>query len=112
GRGLEAVGQNHAQLARVAEASLATFEQFYVREFSGQLREPAGGAQRAEVTIRIARRPGIEGLPQQGILLLAGEFVVEEEVPDWSRAGTLLVRPGRRYVLAEDVALLPGEAGP
>lgn len=109
GNGLEAVQQNHAMLATVAGASLATFEQFYVRPWSGQKGEPAGGAARAEVTITLERG---ESLPQVGILALAGELVVEEEVPDWSLEGTLLVRPGRRYVLAEDLALAPGEPGP
>jgi hypothetical protein len=108
GRGFEAYTQAFEQIARASLAVDRSTQQMYLQPWSGQSGDPAAGASFATVELTISR----QGYAGQALFLKAGLFVVDELQRDHGRRGGVLTNTGRRYVLQEDVALLPGECGP
>mgnify|MGYP000122273151 CR=1 FL=1 len=108
GKGLEVYGQSAEQLARVSTAIDRTTQAMYILPHSGQTDEPASGARKATVTLSIRRQL----LAEQPLILGKGHFIVSEETTDAGENGPVLVQPGRRYLLRDDLVFLPGQMGP
>lgn len=108
GGGLEAHGQVWAQLARASAAVDKTTQAMFVRPWSGQTGQPAGGEARSLVTLTLSRTK----LLQLPLRLRPGELVVDEETTDMAPGGGVEVLTGRRYLLAQELLLMPGDAGP
>jgi hypothetical protein len=107
GGGLEAWNQAFAQLERVSLAVDVSMQSLFILPWSGQTNPPASGPNQATVELTISRT----GLPQQPLILLAGQYV-DEVAPDWSATGTQMVVTGLRYYLQTNVVFEPGESGP
>lgn len=108
GRGFEAWTQLFAQFERASKAIDVTTQAMFIAPWSGQTNEPAGGGQKATVTLKVSRSKRLH----EPLFLQAGLFVVEEETTDWGPSEGVVVRTGRRYLLAEDLYFAPGEQGP
>jgi hypothetical protein len=108
GKGLEVYGQLADMLARASQAVDATTQAMFIRPWSGQSSSPALGEAYATVEIQLTRT-GQLGLP---LLLLPGEFFVEEETTDVGQDEPAVVRTGRRYTPVSPVVFLPGVSGP
>jgi hypothetical protein len=107
GTGYEAHTQAFAQFARVSEAVDRTTQALFIRPWSGQSGEPAGGQQNATVAITFTRT----GNFQRPITIAKG-LLVEQVTTDYSTTGPIEVTTGRAYVLASDVIFGVGEPGP
>lgn len=107
GKGLEVVGQAHAQHARVSLAVDRVTQSLYLRQWSGQSDEPAAGATKATTIVAIERTSRFELA-----LVLEPGLLLAELTTDASKTGPVDTLPGRRFVLAERVVFVPGEAGP
>lgn len=108
GDGFEAWTQLFVQLARVARAIDASTQEMFIRGWSGQTGDPAGGPAQATVPLTFARSARQELL----LRLQAGSVLAEEVAQDYGQDGGVPTATGRRYALASDLFLLPGESGP
>jgi hypothetical protein len=107
GKGLEVIGQAHAQHARVSLSVDKATQELFLRPWSGQSDEPAAGAAKATVTVAITRTSQFV----RAIVIDPG-VGLEELTTDMSKTGPVEILPGRRYLLTERVVFVPGEAGP
>lgn len=107
GKGFEAHTQGMAIFERASLAIDRTTQSLYVLPHSGQTQEPAGGASKSRVTLRITRSSGFE----RAVVLAAG-FMVEEVEIDFAPGGGIEVATGRRYLLLDRNGFAPGEIGP
>lgn len=108
GQGLEVHTQALAQLARVSQAIDTTTQSMFISPWSGQTSAPAGGGQKATVTLTFART----ALQDRPLVLGAGWVFVEEETSDYAPDAGILVQTGRRYTLTQDLVFNPGDSGP
>jgi hypothetical protein len=108
GGGYEAYKQGFAQLARVSQAIDTTTQAAYILPWSGQTGEPAAGERHATVGLDFTRASA----QQHALHLVAGAMLVGEETTDWGESAGVVVQTGRRYALASDLWIMPGESGP
>ncbi len=108
GNGLEAHWQLLAVLERASKSVDRTTQAMFIFPWSGQTNPPASGARKATVLLTFERAARFAA----PLRLRAGEVLAEEKTTDWGENGPVEVLTGRRYVLAEDLVLAPGERGP
>lgn len=108
GKGFEAWTQLFAQFERASKAVDVTTQAMFISPWSGQTNDPASGGQKATVTLKVSRSKRLH----EPLYLQAGLFVVEEETTDFGPGAGVVVRTGRRYLLANDLYFAPGEQGP
>lgn len=105
GFGLEIPGQLAEQLARVSTAIDRTTQSLFILPWSGQTDEPASGERRSEVTIEVERASGF----QNSITFRRGFRFAEIQI-DSAPEGGVEVETGRRYAVAVQTTLGPGES--
>lgn len=110
GNGFEAYTQAWVGLERVSQAIDRTTQAMFILPWSGQSDAPAGGGQKAQVTLQLTRTLRVD----QPLILQAGTLVGEVQT-DWGAnpgdEGQQVVT-GRRYALDLDVTFEPGQQGP
>lgn len=106
--GIEAFEQGFTQLARVSESVDRTTQAMFILPWSGQTDEPARGAAKARVTLRIERSK----LFVHPLSFMRGQVIVAEIMTDYGKTGGQEVRTGRRFVVDRTLTFGPGEAGP
>lgn len=104
--GIEAVEQAADQLARASTMIDRTTQAMFIMAWSGQTDEPASGAVHATVTIRLTRSLDFD----RELTFAQGQVMFEQEVADYGPEGPVMVRTGRRYVVAQTRVLVPGQA--
>lgn len=104
---IEAIEQAAEQFAEVSQLVDALTSALYIRPWSGQTAPPGSLEAHARVDVEVTRNRGLE-FP----LVFPAGFVVEQVLDDYSPDGSILVQTGRRYVVEETRAMMPGDPGP
>lgn len=108
GKGLEVYTQGFEQLARQSTAIDRTTQSMFILPYSGQTDEPASGGRKATVSLTLTRT----ALFEVPITFKPGLVVFEEETTDYSKAGPIVVKTGRRYAVKTQTTFPPGSRGP
>lgn len=105
--GYAAIQQGIAQYTFLAECVNTSAQALFLLPWSGQTSPPASGAARAEVDLVLRRTSAFTRA-----VVIDPVVRVEEVAIDFSKAGPVDVRTGRRYVPSTRLTFAPGEAGP
>lgn len=108
GGGMEIYRQHFAQLERVSAAVDRTTQGLFLKPWSGQTNEPAGGEQNATVLLTFTRTLSMERV----LWIEAGTTYVDQLEIDWGETEGVEVETGLRFLVTQDVVFQPGDQGP
>ena len=101
---IEVIEQAMEQAERASIAVDRTTQSFYIFPWSGQTSDPAAGERNASVQLRINRTEQLHRF----LVFEAGTTILHTTT-DYGPTGAVIVRTGRKYILVERAAMLPGQ---